>query len=440
MQQNSSAFRSKILHFRGKPHRGEPWATLEYFEDGVLVVEGGLITQVGSSDVILPNLPSSVPILDYRNYLLAPGFVDAHVHYVQADVIAAFGKQLLDWLNDHTFPAEGKFCDSGVSQETADWFLRELWRNGTTTAMVMSSSHKVSTEEIFKAASKKHMRMIAGKVMMDRNCPKYLADTPESSYEDSCALIESWHQKDRLLYAVTPRFAPTSSERQLKFAGRLLDEYPDVFMQTHLAENHGEIAWVAELFPNHRSYLDVYDDFGLLKDKSFFAHCIHLDDQDRQRLFESGATAVFCPTSNLFLGSGLFDLKSAEESDISITLGTDVGGGTSFGLLQTMHGAYSVTQLGGFAMHPAQGWYWATLGGAEALGLADKIGNFAVGKEADFIVLDPQGTPLLERRMQSCEDLYEQLFSLMVLGDDRAIKATYVFGDKVHDKAEGYGL
>ena len=288
------------------------------------------------------------------------------------------------------------------------------------------------TLAIFEAARERNMRLAAGKVLMDRNCPEYLQDTPESAYRDTKALIERWHGQDRLLYAITPRFAPTSSEAQLQQAGRLAEEHPEVFIHTHVAENVSEVEWVAGLYPWSRSYLDVYDRFGLLRGRAVYAHCIHLDGEDRRRMATTGAAMAFCPTSNLFLGSGLFDLDAADREGVRVGVGTDVGGGTSFNMLRTMSEAYKVAQLKGQTITPYKALYLATLGGARALYLDDYIGNFEAGKEADFVVLELASTPLLARRMQAAKDPAERLFVLTMLADDRAVKATYVAGRSVH--------
>jgi guanine deaminase len=335
---------------------------------------------------------------------------------------------LLEWLERYTFPAERRFGDPIHAREVADFFLTELLRNGTTTAAVFATVHPQSVDAFFEAARVRGARMIAGKVMMDRNCPEFMRDTAQSSYDDSKALIARWHGTDRLLYAVTPRFAPTSTERQLELAGRLLDEHPGDYLQSTVAEKLAEVACAAHLFPGSRSYLDIYDRFGLLRERAIYAHCIHLDDTDRARMGASGAAMSFCPTSNLFLGSGLFDIDAARRHGVRVGLGTDVGGGTSFSMLRTQDEAYKVAQLGGHRMTPLSAFYHATLGGARALYLDDRIGNFALGKEGDFIVLDPAATPLIERRMRNTETLPERLFVLMMLGDDRAVAATYLMG------------
>jgi guanine deaminase len=359
-----------------------------------------------------------------------PGFIDCHIHYPQTDLIASYGTQLLDWLETYTFPTESRFADSEHAAEAAGFFIDELLRNGTTTALVLGTVHPQSVDAIFTAAGRRNLRLMAGKVLMDRNCPEYLRDTPDSAYRDSKALIERWHGQDRLLYAITPRFAPTSSAEQLQRAGQLAAEHPDTFIHTHVAENRDEVDWVARLFPESRSYLDVYDRFGLLRERAVYAHCLHLDREDRRRVAQTGAAMAFCPTANLFLGSGLFDLAAARELGVRVGLGTDVGGGTSFSQLRVLSEAYKVLQLQGQTLAPLQALYLLTLGSARALYLDDKIGSFATGKEADFVVLDPAATPLLARRMKTAGDITEKLFALIMLGDDRVVAATYVLGQR----------
>lgn len=427
------AFRASILHFLADPGFElipEP-DSIEYFEDGVLVVEEGKIKRVGDVKSILPDLPEECELTEFPNQLIIPGMIDTHVHYPQTDMMAAYGEQLLQWLETYTFPMERRFENPEYAREVADFFLTELLRNGTTTALVFGTVHPESVDAFFEAAEQRNCRMITGKVMMDRNCPEYLQDTPETSYQESKALIEKWHGKGRLSYAVTPRFAPTSTEQQLDKAGQLLREYPDVYLHTHVAENQDEIEWVKTLFPERRSYLDVYHHHGLLKQRSVLAHCIHLDDNDKACMAETGSAAAFCPSSNLFIGSGLFDVQSMKDSGIKVGMGTDIGAGTSLGMMQTYNDAYKVTQLLGKKLSAFQALYLATLGGAEALYLQDKIGNFEVGKEADFVVLNYSGTPLLERRLANCTDLHERLFALMMLGDDRSVSETYILGSAV---------
>ncbi|HXR01968.1 MAG TPA: guanine deaminase, partial [Pseudomonas sp.] len=352
----------------------------------------------------------------------------------QTGMVGSYGEQLLDWLNTYVFPCEKQFEDPEHSAQVADIFLKELLRNGTTTALVFGSRHKESVEALFSAAEKLNLRMIAGKVMMDRNAPDYLVDTAESSYVDSKALIERWHGKGRLHYAVTPRFAPTSTPQQLALAGQLLSEYPDLYMQTHISENLKEVEWVKALFPERKNYLDVYDHFKLLGERSVFAHGVHLCDEQCERLAQTGSAIAFCPTSNLFLGSGLFNLPMAERHKVNVGLGTDIGAGTSFSILQTLNEAYKVMQLQGARLSPFKSLYLATLGGARALRLEEKIGNLHEGTEADFVVLDFNATPLLSYRMKQATGIEEQLFVLMTLGDDRTVSETYSAGVLVHKR------
>jgi len=435
------AFRASIAHCRAHPQRGQtpfrekgsdPFVFyLEHFEDGLLVVEDGVIVEAGDASALLPQLGEAVSVTDYAGKIIVPGFIDCHVHFPQLDIIASYGEQLLDWLNRYAFPVEAEFSDEAHAHEVAGVFLDELLVNGTTTALVFGTVHPHSADAIFEAAASRGMRLIAGKVLMDSHCPAELQDDPVSAYADSKSLIERWHGKGRLGYAITPRFALTSSEEQLAAAGRLAAEYPDVWMHTHLAENRAEVEVIAQQFPDSRSYLDVYDHYGLLRERSVFAHCLHMDDSDRQCMATKGGAAAFCPTSNLFLGSGLFDLAAMRSANVRVGLGTDVGGGTSLSLLKTASEAYKVLHLQEQALPASDALYLATLGGAEALDLDDKIGNFEHGKEADFVVLDPAGTPLSERRNRLSSSIEETLFAVMMLGDDRHVAATYVAGSKV---------
>ncbi|MBU0807955.1 MAG: guanine deaminase [Gammaproteobacteria bacterium] len=425
------AYRAAILHSIADPAVVGVEQSYEYFEDGVLVVDNGQVAKVGHAVDLLPTL-KGVEITEYRDALITPGFIDTHIHYPQTGMIASYGEQLLDWLNTYTFPTEQQFADKAHASDVAGIFLKELLRNGTTTALVFGTVHKQSVDAFFEAAQALNLRMIAGKVLMDRNAPDYLTDTPESGYADSKELIERWHGKGRLHYAVTPRFAPTSTPEQLTLAGQLLGEYPDLYMHTHLSENHKEIEWVKALFPERKGYLDVYDHYKLIGARSVFAHGVHLCDDECKRLAETGSAVAFCPTSNLFLGSGLFDLNKLEEHGVRVGLGTDVGAGTSFSQLQSLNEAYKVMQLQGKKLDPFKSLYLATLGGANALYLDDKIGNFASGKDADFVVLDYNATPLISYRMQQAKTLEERLFALTMLGDDRAIKQTFAAGQSVH--------
>ena len=429
------AFRGEILDFVGDPATlGD--AAHRHFPDGLLVVRDGHVADVGPAAKTLRSLPAGTAVTDYRGKLILPGFVDTHVHFAQTDIIASYGAQLLEWLEKYTFPAERLFSDPDHAREVAEFFVSELLRNGTTTAMAFATTHRQSVDAIFEAARRRSMRLIAGKVLMDRNVPKAVRDTAKSGYEDSKALIEAWHGRDRLDYAVTPRFAPTSTEQQLDLCGRLLDENPGVYLQSHVAENRGEVAWVAEVYPWSRSYLDVYDHYGLLRERAVYAHCIHLDTEDRERMATTGTAMSFCATSNLFLGSGLFDLGAARTAGVRVGLGTDVGAGTTLSMLRTMQESYKVCQLGGQSLSPMQAFYLATLGGAASLYLDAKIGNFNAGKEADFVVLDPKATPHLARRIERATTLAERLFAFMIMGDDRAVFATHILGTREHARDE----
>jgi guanine deaminase len=422
------AFRASLLHCLADPGEASDPQSWEYFDDGLLVVDDGRVVAAGEADALLPTLPTGVHVTDYQGRLIVPGLIDCHVHYPQLDIIGSFGAQLLDWLNQYAYPEEMRFEDPAHAREVATVFVDELLRNGTTTALVFGTVHAHSADAIFEAAAARGMRLVAGKVLMDRNCPKALRDDPDSAYADSKALIERWHGKGRLGYAITPRFALTSSEAQLEAAGRLAAEHPDVWVHTHLAENREEVEEAARQFPDSRSYLDVYDRFGLLRDRSVFAHCLHMDDKDRATMASKGGAAAFCPTSNLFLGSGLFRLDAMRAAGIRCGLGTDVGGGTSLSLLRTASEAYKVLHLQEQALPAMQALYLATLGAAETLRLEDKIGNFAPGKEADFVVLDFDASSITARRTAAADSIEEKLFALMTLGDDRNIAATYLLG------------
>ena len=428
-----TAFRGSILHFHDDPGPGE--GGHEFLEDGVLVVEGGRVARMGPAADLLAMLPSGLEVVDHRGGLILPGFIDAHIHYSQTDMIASGSQDLLRWLERYTFPEEARFAEHAHALEVAEFFLDELLRQGTTTALVFGTVHRASAEAFFEAAERRNMRLAAGPVMMDRHCPEEIRDTPAASRRDAHELIERWDGKGRLHYAITPRFAITSSDEQLRLAGELAAAYPNAFVHSHLAEHPEEVAWVKRLFPAARSYLDVYESFGLLRERAVYAHCLHLDSEDRARMAATGAAAAFCPTSNLFLGSGLFDLEATDAAGMGFALATDVGGGTSFSLLQTMQDAYKVAQMKGQHLSALRAFYLATLGGARALRLDDRIGSFAAGREADFIVLDPDATPLMSRRMRGVRTLEERLFAWMILGDERAIRETYVMGVPVRPRS-----
>jgi guanine deaminase len=399
-------------------------------DDGAVLVAGGLIEAVGEARDILARAPRGAVIDDHAGSFIMPGFIDAHVHYSQTQVIGSYGKQLLDWLHNYTFVEEQKFADSAHCARVAAFFLDELIRSGTTTAMVYCSVHPGSVDAFFAAAEERAMRMIAGKVMMDRDAPEGLRDTAEQGYDESKALIERWRGRGRLGYAITPRFAVTSTQAQLDAAGALAREFPHCYVQTHANENKAEIARVAALFPEAQSYVDVYARAGLTGPRSVFGHCIHLQDREVAALAESGSVAAFCPTSNLFLGSGLFDEARLTRAGVRIALATDVGGGTSYSMLRTAADGYKALQLNGQSWPALHAFYRMTLGNARALSLDDRIGSIEAGKEADLLALDPRATPALAHRMETAGgNLEVELFALITLGDDRAVRQTYVAGE-----------
>jgi guanine deaminase len=407
---------------------------VRYVEDGLLLSENGIIQWFGPWDKGQRLIPEQVQVQHYPDQLIVPGFIDTHIHFPQTEMIGAYGEQLLEWLNTYTFPTEMQFSDPAYAQKITAFFVQELLKNGTTTALVFCTVHPQSVDALFAAAEQHQMRLIAGKVMMDRHAPDALCDTADGAYSDSKALIEKWHGKGRNLYAITPRFAPTSTPEQLARAGELKAEYPDVYVHTHLSENKNEIAWVKELYPEQNGYLDVYRHYGLTGSRSVFAHCVHLEEHEWDCMHQTGSAIAFCPTSNLFLGSGLFPLKKTWDKQVKVGLGTDIGAGTSFNQLQTIQEAYKVQQLQGSKLSAFEALYHATLGGAKALDLADKLGNFNLGKEADFVVLDLQPTALQQLRQSRAKGLEDSLFALMMMGDDRNIHATYIYGQRAYLK------
>jgi guanine deaminase len=434
MTTKNRAFRGQLLRFRDDPLISPDAVCFE--EDGLLVVDSeGKVVASGNAASLLPTLAPGTSVHSFGKGLMMPGMIDTHVHYPQIDIIGSPSEGLLPWLNDYTFPAERRFGDADHARETARFFVDQLLASGTTTALIWCTVHPESVDAMLGESDARNLRMIAGKVLMDRNCPPFLRDTAQSGYDDSLALLNRWHNQGRQHYALTPRFAPTSSEAQLEACAALAKAHPDVFIQTHVSENLDEVAWVAELMPGHRSYLDVYDRYGLLRPRAIYGHCIHLDREDRERMAATGAAAAHCPTSNLFLGSGLFDFAAADAAGMMISLGTDVGGGTSLSLLQTMNEAHKVARMGGAHLSAQRMFYLATLGGARALGLDDRIGTLAPGSEADFVVLDLAATPLLARRTAQANSLEECLFALAMLGDDRAIAETYSAGRQVSKRS-----
>ena len=443
------AYRASLLWFAPP---GEAPARALYEPDGLLVVgpdaRGTQVVQaIGAWSVVAPQYPQ-VPVEHLPGRIIAPGFVDLHVHFPQTNVIGSPADGLLPWLENYTFPEEKRFAAPEYSAQAATFFIAELLRNGVTTALAFATSHTESVNALFAAAQAERMRLVTGLCLMDRHAPADLLnqcaaagtstgakDATEQSLLDSEALIRQWHGKDRLGYAITPRFAPTSTDAQLRGAGELAAKYPEVWIQSHVAENKAEIAWARELFPDSRSYLATYADFGLMRKKAIYAHCIHFDDDDRQLMRETGAAAAISPTSNLFLGSGFFDYAGADRVGFRYGLASDVGGGTSFSPFHTMLGAYYVGREGqtkaGLSLSPQALWWQHTAGAAQALGLDGTDGQAAVGNllpgcEADFVVLNPQATPLLARKTALANHLDELLFSMIVLGDDRLIEKTVI--------------
>jgi guanine deaminase len=425
------AYRAAILRFDSS---SDGRGSAVYEADGLLVVgpdsSGRQVVQaVGSYQHVSPAYPG-LATEHLPGRIIAPGFVDMHIHYPQTDVIGSPADGLLPWLENYTFPEEKKFLAPEYCALAAAFFIAELLRNGVTTALTFCTSHRQSVDALMTEAQKSSLRLLAGKVLMDQNAPDGLRDQTEQSLIDTEALIKKWHGVDRLGYAITPRFVPTSSPAQLRGAGELAAAYPDVWIQSHVAENHDEIAWVKQLYPKARSYLSVYEQFGLLRPKAVYAHCIHIDDEDRELLRATGTAAAVCPTSNLFLGSGFFDYDSADRTGHLYSLASDVGGGTSFSPFHTMLAAYCVGRQGqgkkGVSLTPEQLWWQHTAGAARALGLEGVVGSLAVGSEADFVVLNPQATPLLARKTAQANDLAELLFALIVLGDDRVVERVVI--------------
>jgi guanine deaminase len=430
------AYRAALLSFADD-------GSARYEEDGLLVVGPDasgrkVIRAAGAHAALVANYPG-VTVTHLPGKILAPGFIDLHVHFPQTDVIGSPAEGLLPWLENYTFPHEARFADHAHGVAMAQVFLDELLRNGVTTALTFCTSHPHSVDALLEASERRGLRMIAGKVLQDRHSPDGVRDETEQSLLDTEVLIRRWHGRSRLGYAITPRFAPSCSEAQLRGAGELAAAHPDVWIQSHVAENKDEIRWARELFPAARSYLSIYDDFGLMRERAVYAHCIHFDDDDRALMRDTGSAAAVSPTSNLFLGSGFFDYEAALRVGFRFGLASDVGGGTSFCPFHTMLAAYYVGREGqtkpGISLGPQHLWWQHTAGAARALGLEGTIGNLAPGCEADFVVIDPKATPLLARKTVAARNLDELLFSLIVLGDDRAVAQVIVDGTIVRAAA-----
>ena len=431
-----SALRGALVTFAGDPFVAGVTAVRQYESDALVVIDDGRVVDCGPAPDVSRRSSADLPVTSYANALICAGFVDTHVHYPQLPIIGAGGKPLLDWLSGYTFPAEERYRDPDLARTVARIYLRENLRNGITSAAVFGTVHAASAEVLFAESAALDLRLIAGKVLMDRNAPAALQDTAQRGYDESKALIARWHGKGRLAYAVTPRFAVTSSPAQLDAAAALKREHADVYVQSHVAENAAEIALVRQLFPDAASYLDVYARHGLTGRRTIYGHGVHLDENDFRFLHETETALAHCPTSNNFLGSGLFPLGVATDPrrPVRVGLATDLGGGTSFSMLRTMQAACEVAQLSGSPLPPSCALYLATRGAARALDLDDRIGSVAPGMEADLVVLDLHSTPLIEFRMRHARDLDEVLAVQMALGDDRAIRATYVAGRQVYDR------
>lgn len=428
-----TAIRSAMLTFKKDPFFHEMEECLVYESDAVIVMEGGKITQVGRAQDILSSL-DGVEVKHYTDSIIIPGFIDSHVHYPQTEIIGAYGEQLLDWLNNYTFIAEQGFKNKEHASEVAKVFLKEQLRNGVTSSTVYCTVFPQSVDAIFEEAAKYDMRIMAGKVCMDRNAPEALLDTPQRAYDESSALIKKWHNKGRAEYVITPRFVPTSTPEQMEMMQALAAESPDMLIQSHVSENVNEVAWVKDLCPKAKDYTDAYAQYGLVRPRAIYGHGIHLTDRELSVFSETGAAVAHCPTSNFFLGSGCLNVKKLRDKNrpVHVGLATDLGAGTSFSMLQTMNEAYKAAQMNGTPYTSLHSFYLASRGTAEALGLQDKIGTIAVGMEADLTVLNLKSTPIIDYRMKYAKDLEEVLFIQMTLGDDRAIAATYVSGKKVY--------
>jgi guanine deaminase len=427
--------RGQTLSFRADPFEVEPNAAVSFDSDGAVAIADGGIIEVGPAAVVIGHHPGAA-IESYPGHLVMAGLVDCHAHYPQTGIIASYGEQLLEWLQKYTFPAEAAFHDPTHAAEVAERYLDECLRNGTTTSSVYCTVHPASVDAFFAAAQRRGLRMAAGKVMMDQNAPATLVDTAQMGYDDSKALIARWHGVDRLTYVVSPRFAVTSSAAQLEAAGALWKEHPTALMQTHLSENVHEVEFVKELHPGSPDYLGIYEKHGLIGPGSNFGHAIHLGLREVDLLRDTGSGVSHCPTSNLFIGSGLFDMQVLRDRDkpVAVGLGTDIGGGSSFSMFATMKASYEICQLQGYSLHPAKAFYLATVGSANVMRLGDRIGNLAAGMEADMVVIDLKSQPVIAHRMRTADNIWDALFIQMILADDRAVRATYVGGRKAYER------
>ncbi|WDR05042.1 guanine deaminase [Devosia rhodophyticola] len=429
---SAKILRGRVLSFMREPQGADDHEAYQYFEDGAVTISDGKIVAVGPFSA-----SAEGEVVDHRPHLIMPGFIDLHLHYVQAQVVASYAGSLLEWLNSYTFVEEQQFAHQGHAGAIASAFFDELIRNGTTTAVAYCSSHPQSVDAFFAEAEKRNMLMVGGKVMMDRNAPEALCDTAQSSYDDTRSLIDRWHGRGRAFYAISPRFAITSTPEQMAAAQTLVSEFPDCYVQTHLSENDAEISFSMQLYPDAKDYTGIYEDYGLLGSKTLLGHCIHLNHREACVLAETRAVAVFCPTSNLFLGSGLFDRDRMAADGVRIGVATDIGGGTDYGMLATMAEGYKVLQLRGQRLNPLQSFYMMTLGNAQALSLERTIGRVAPGNAADLVVLDAGATPAMALRQKTIASLSEELFLLQTLGDDRSVVEVYIAGERTKFALEG---
>lgn len=423
--------RGRVLSFNDAPKARDDHDCYTYLEDGALLIDGDTIVARGEFADVKAQATDGVAVVDHRPHIITAGFIDTHIHFPQMQVLGSYAGSLLEWLNTYTFVEEQRFGDQAHAKKIAGCFYDEIIRHGTTTAVAYCSVHPESVDAYFDEAMQRNMLMLGGKVMMDREAPKALTDTPQSSYDDSKTLIEKWHGKGRNHYAITPRFAITSTPEQLEMAGALANEHPDLHIQTHLSENKAEIEFTKSLYPERKDYFDIYEHYGLTGEKALFGHCIHLEDRERDAMIETRSVAVFCPTSNLFIGSGLFNWNRVvgPEGKGRIAIATDVGGGTNYSMLRTLDEGYKILNLQGQRMNPLTSFYQITLGNACALSLEGKIGTLDVGTDADIVVLNANATPAMQVRMETVTTLEEELFLLQTAGDDRTIVETYVAGE-----------
>ena len=432
--------KGRILQFVGNPFEVPIEKSVKVYEGGSLLIKGKFIAEIDYYSVLKKKYPDAY-VYDYKDKLITAGFIDCHMHYPQTGIIASYGERLLDWLNKYTFPEELRFKNYDYAQNVASLTLDLCIKNGTTTASSFCTTSIESVNAFFNEAKKRKMLVVGGRTCMDRNAREDLLDTPKSSYDESEKLIKQWHDKDRIVYAISPRFAPTSSPEQLEALGHLWSKYPDCLMQTHLAEQPEEIKWVKQLYPDSTDYLNVYEKFGLVGKKSLFGHSIYLSEREIDCLRETGSSLAHCPTSNMFIGSGIFQLLKLASNNINIGLATDTGGGSSFSMIKTMSAAYEIAQLNGQSIHPAQLFWLATLGSSLSLNLDDKIGNLDVGKYADLVVINLSSTDVINQRRIRADNIWEELFPTIIMGDDRAIEETWISGSPVNiSNQQNYNL